>query len=113
MAVSGRDPAREPGGGTFRRAGISRLPRPHLGGGAAIVILHEGVHAFFTARLVVVDRQGQVDRAGQRRRIAPGLARDLVDLPPLLAPLAGIGRIGEPAIIAPPNPFEAGPPPAP
>ena len=65
-------------------------------------------HAFFAARLVVVDRQGQVDRAGQGRRVAAGLARDLVDLAPLLAPLAGIGGIGEPAIVEPPDPFEAG-----
>src|SRR5205085_824399 len=62
----------------------------------------------FAARLIVVDRQGQVDSAGQLRRVASRLARDLMDLPPLLAPLAWIGRVREPTVIEPPDPLETG-----
>src|ERR1051326_6082254 len=108
VADPGIDPAPEPGSGAFGRPGISRLPRPHLGGRAAVVTLHEGVQALFGMRLVIVDRQRQIDRAGQLRRVAPGLARKLVDLPPLLAPFPRIGRIREPAVIEPPDAFEAG-----
>src|SRR5205085_12262427 len=45
--------------------------------------------------------------ARQGRRVAPGRARDLMDLVPLLAPFAGVGRVGEPAVIEPPDALEA------
>src|SRR6266481_2350284 len=94
------------------RSLITRQPRGSTGGGAskvslpradgrrrlAIILFEEFVHPLVCPIGVVIQRQSQIHRPGEGRRVAPGLAGDTRDLGPLLGPCLRLGRDWHPAI---------------
>ena len=106
MARTGLRIASNPGRHRIGRACEARLPLAQDRRRSPVVLLEIRVNPRVSGRFVVVDREGEVDRSGDRAGPPAGFGREFEHLAPLLAPVRGIRPGREPAVEVPAGPLE-------
>src|ERR1051326_9080765 len=102
MRAAGAHVFVEPLGDPGRGPGVAHLPLAQHRRGLAVVALEEPVELLVRPGDVVVEHDVEIHAPRQRVGVAPGRARDVLDLAPLPAPLCRVRGDRHPAVeIAP------------
>src|SRR5262249_24260607 len=88
----------EPVGEARRRPGVAHLALAQDRRRLAVVALEKTVELIVGSGGVVAEQDVEIQAADKRIGVAPGRARDVLDLAPLAAPLRGVGRDRHPAV---------------